>query len=332
MNAADPRQTALQLATAYWASRCLHVIADLGIADHIGDEPQSAEALAGAVGANPRALARVLRALAAHGVFEEVAGSFRHTAASRLLRSDHPQSQRAFVRMMGMPVHWEAYGKLEHSIRTGESAMTCIAPGGTFEYFASHPEEARLFDEAMTAKSHENIANVLRAYDFSGLTSIADIGGGRGHLLRAVLAANPGVTGVLFDLPHVIGALASSPPTDRLALRSGSFFTDPLPVCDAYLLMSVIHDWGDPEATAILEAVRRAAPRHARILLLEMLLPDVPGPHPAKFLDIEMLVMTSGGRERSRADYERLLEAARMRLARVIPTQSPTVILEAVLS
>ena len=330
MTSTDPRHTALQLATGYWDSRCLHVIAALGVADHIGERAESPEALAQAVGAHPQALARVLRALAAHGVFEEVGGAFRHTATSRLLRSDHPQSLRAFVGMMGMPVHWEAYGKLEHSVRTGESAMSCIAPGGTFQYFATHPEEARLFDDAMTAKSHEQIDSVLRVYDFSGFKCIADIGGGRGHLLRAVLAANPGLTGVLFDLPHVIEALASSPSSERLRLRSGSFFTDPLPACDAYLLMSVIHDWGDPEATAILGAVRRAAPAHAKVLLLEMLLPDTPGPHPAKSLDVEMLVMTTGGRERTRAEYEALLESAHMRLLRVTPTRTPTVILEAV--
>lgn len=325
----DPRQITSQLATGYWASRCLHVIADIGVADHIDEQPEHPEALASKVGAHPQALARVLRALAAHGVFEEVAGRFRHTAASRLLRSDHPQSQRAFIRMIGMPAHWDAYGKLEHSVRTGESAMARITPGGTFQYFATHPEEAGLFDEAMTAKSHEQIANVLGAYDFSAFKRIADIGGGRGHLLRAVLASNPGLAGVLFDLPHVIETLASSPTSDRLTLQAGSFFTDALPACDGYLLMNVIHDWGDSEATAILSAVRRAAPANARVLLLEMLMPEAPGPHPAKFLDIEMLVMTSGGRERSRAEFERLLEAAQLRLVRLIPTQSPIVILEA---
>jgi O-methyltransferase domain len=331
MNSPDPRYITLQLATGYWDSRCLHVIAALGVADHIGEGTEEPEALAKAVGAHPEALARVLRALAAHGVFEEAGGGFRHTAASRLLRTDHPQSVRAFVGMMGMAVHWEAYGKLEHSVRTGEAAMSCITPGGTFEYFATHPEEARLFDDAMTAKSHEQIKSVLAVYDFSAFQSVADIGGGRGHLLRALLAQNPALTGVLFDLPHVIDSLAAAPALARLTLRAGSFFADPLPACEAYLLMSVIHDWGDPEATAILGAVRRAAPAHAKVLLLEMLLPDTPGPHPAKSLDVEMLVMTNGGRERTRAQYERLLASAGMRLARVIPTRSPTVILEAVL-
>jgi hypothetical protein len=327
MSEINPFQTIMQLATGYWVPRCLHVIAELGLADRLDETPETPEALAQAINVQPQALARVLRALAAFGVFEEIDGRFRHTPASRLLRSDHPQSQRSFVRMMGMPVHWAAYGELEHSIRTGHAAVTQMAPGGTFNYFATHPAESRLFDEAMTARSHEQIASVLGAYNFSGFNLIADIGGGRGHLLERVLAAAPRAKGVLFDLPHVIKALAVTS-SDRLKLQPGDFFNDPLPTCDAYLLMSVIHDWGDAEATSILRAVRRAAPPHAKLLLLELLVPDAPGPHPAKLLDIEMLVMTTGGRERTRAEYERLYSAAGFRLEKIIPTASPTVILQ----
>ena len=328
MSEANPFQIITQLSTGYWVPRCLHVVAELGVADRLGETPETPETLARAISAHPQALARVLRALAAHGVFEEVQGRFRHSAASRLLRSDHPQSQRSFVRMMGMPFHWAAYGELEHSVRTGQAAAAQIAPGGTFDYFASHPAESRLFDEAMTAKSHEQIASVLGAYDFSGFKLIADIGGGRGHLLERVLAAAPRAKGVLFDLPHVVKALKSKA-SDRLTLQGGDFFKDPLPACDAYLLMSVIHDWGDAEATSILKAVRRAAPAHAKLLLLELLVPEAAGPHPAKFLDIEMLAMTTGGQERTRAEYERLCSAAGFRLENVIPTASPTVVLQA---
>ena len=326
MSESDDRLLIRQLGIGHRVARCLQVIAELGVADRLGEQPQSAESLSAAVGAHPQALARVLRLLAAYGVFEEIGAYFRHTAASRLLRTDHPQSQRPLLRMAGTAFSWEAYGQLEHSIRTGEAAAAHIAPGGVFERFATHPEEGRLFDEAMAAKSRDQVASVLDAYDFSGFKSIADIGGGRGHLLQAVLAANPEARGVLFDLPEVIEPIASLA-SERLALCTGSFFTDPLPACDAYLLMTVIHDWADTEAAAILAAVRRAAPPQAKVLILEMLMPGAPGIHPAKILDIEMLVMT-GGRERTLAEYERLLDAASMRLIRVIRTRSPTVILE----
>lgn len=329
MHQSDPIQLVTNLANGYWVPRCLHVVAELGVADHIDEKPVPVQVLARSVDAHPQALARVLRALAARGVFEEDAGGFKHTSASRLLRTDHPQSQRALARMMGMPVHWAAYGELEYSVRTGRSAMARVTPGGTFEYFASHPDESRLFDGAMTSKSHEQIGSVLEVYDFSGLRRIADIGGGRGHLLRAVLRDAPSAHGVLFDLPHVIEALGPSA-SDRLTLMAGSFFEDPLPACDAYLLMSVLHDWGDEQAAAILRAVRRAAPAHAKLLVMELLVPDEPGPHPAKFVDIEMLVMTEGGRERSRAQYASLFETAGFRLAGVIPTSGATTILEGV--
>lgn len=329
MSEADSLRIINQLATGYWLPRCLHLIAEFGVADLIDDAPRTAQALAGSIGAHPEALGRVLRALSAQGVFEEVAGGFRHTGASRLLRTDHPRSQRAFVRMMGLPVHWAAYGALGHSIRTGEAAFTQVASGGTFDYFVRHRDEGLIFDEAMTGKSHEQIAAALGAYDFSAFGRIGDIGGGRGHLLRAVLASAPRAQGVLFDLPPVVEA-ASAIASERISLQPGSFFEDPLPACDAYLLMSVIHDWDDARAVDILTAVRSAAPAHAKLLLFELLIPEEIGAHPAKFLDIEMLVMTSGGRERTRPQFEQLYRAAGWRLERVIPTAAATVILEGV--
>jgi hypothetical protein len=327
MSDTNPMQTVLQLATGYWVPRCLHAIAELGVADVLGDAPQTAQALASALQLDPLALARVLRALAACGVFAEVDGQFAHTPASRLLRSDDPQSQRSLVRMMGMPVHWAAFGELAYAIRSGDAAVSRLVPDGIFGYLAAHPAEGRLFDEAMTGKAHGQIASVLASYDFSQFQLIADIGGGRGHLLQRVLEAAPQARGVLCDLPHVVGALESQS-SARLTLQAVDFFKDPLPACDAYLLMSVIHDWGDADAIRILQAVRRAAPANARLLLLELLVPETPGPHFAKFLDIEMLVMTHGGRERTRADYERLYLASGFRLERVIPTPGPTTIIE----
>ncbi len=325
----DPLGTIRGLATGYWVPRCLHVVAEAGIADLLDDRPETAEVLARKIDAHPGALGRILRLLAAHGIFAEAAGgSFAHTPASRLLRSDHPQSQRSFARMMGMSVHWAAYGELEYSLRTGKAAIGRVTGGSTFEYLAAHPAQARLFDEAMTGKSQAQLAAVLRAYDFSRFATLADIGGGRGHLLEAVLRAAPRASGVVFDLPYVVAA--ASPPADlsgRLRFQAGDFFKDTLPACDAYLLMSVIHDWNDAESVAILQAVRRAAPPHAKLLLIELLVPEDTGAHVAKALDIEMLVMTSG-KERTRAEYAEIYQAAGFRLEEVIATPGATAILQ----
>src|SRR5262249_55118429 len=265
----NPANDVIELTMSYAVPRCLHVVAELGIADSLEEAPRTAAELAMKAGANPDALARALRLLCAYGVFEMKDGRFAHTPTSRLLRSDHPQSMRSFVRMIGNPAvgGWKAFELLEHSIRTGEASSSQAVPGGMWRYMSDHPEESRIFDEAMTGKSQAIIPGVLETCDFSRFKSIADIGGGRGHLLRAILDRAPNVTGVVFDLPHVVEDAARQV-TRRLKFQAGDFFKDQLPVCDAYIIMQVIHDWNDAKATEILRAVRKSAPANAKLLLV----------------------------------------------------------------
>lgn len=315
------------IADGYNLSRCLHVVANLGVADALGEAPAPAATLAAAIGADPGVLGRVVRLLAAHGVFVIDGDQISHSPASRLLRSDHPQSMRAFVRMLGLPMQWTLFAALEHAVRTGAPAADAAYPEGFWEYLAQHPAEARIFSAAMVDKARAAIAAILASYDFSGLSSVADIGGGAGHLLVAVLNAVPGARGVLFDLPHVIeeGRSLAGP---RLTLEAGDFFRDPLPSCDAYLLMDVIHDWPDPEAAAILRAVRAASRPEARLLLFEYLVSEDPGPEWAKALDIRMLALF-GGRQRTQAEFAALLGPAGFRLDRVIDAGTGISIVEA---
>jgi len=327
MEAMNPFETVMRLTSGYWLSRCLHVVADLGVADKLGESPQSVASLAEAVNADAGALSRVLRLLSSVGVFESRGDTYAHTDASRFLRSDHPMSLRAFVRMTGLPMCWDSYGALESTVRTGVPAVRKVV-GNPFEWFASHPDEARIFEQAMTGKAFAQVAGVVASYDFSAFKNVGDIGGGRGHLLQAVLQAAPSARGVLFDLPHVVGA-ASGIASDRIELKGGDFFKDSLPSCDAYLLMEVIHDWPDAEAKSILSAIRRAAPPNAKLLLLETPLPTEPGPHWVKGLDVHMMVMV-GGRERTQAEYDALLASSGFKLARTIPTPSGVAIFEAV--
>jgi hypothetical protein len=318
----------MQLTTAYWASRCVHVIAELGVADHIGDGPQSTEALAEATGTRPDALYRVLRLLASLGIFEWKDGAWHHSEASRYLRSDHPGSLRDYVRMLGLPNNWDAFEDLEYSLRTGESAFTKRHPEGIFAYFAEHPEECRIFDAAMTSKSHRDIAAILPAYDFSQFATIADIAGGRGHLLRAILKSSPASRGILFDQPHVVAEIVPEK-EEKLEVIGGDFFADSMPKADAYLLMNVIHDWSDAESIKILSAIRRDMPAHARVLLIETVVPSTPGPHLSKELDIAMMVLP-GGKERTQEEYAALAAQCGLRLNRAVPTMSPYSILEMV--
>ena len=304
------------------------MVADLGVADALDETPRTAADLAASVGAHPDALGRVLRLLSAHGVFETHGDQVRHSPASRLLRTDHPQSMRAFARMFGLPIGWAATGDLEHAVRTGLSATGTALPGAFWDYFAEHPEDNAIFNSAMAAKAHGHVAAIVAAYDFSDFGLIGDIGGGRGHLLRALLDAAPSAKGVLFDLPQAIEDAAGAA-SERLTLHAGDFFSDALPVCDAYLLMEVIHDWGDEESIAILQAVRRAAPSHAKVLLIEQIIPTDPGPHWSKMLDIHMLTLL-GGRQRTRHEYEALFHRAGFSFERVIETGADISIHEAV--
>ena len=322
-----PFTTLQQIGAGYAVSRSLHAVAELSIADALGDEPQTATQLATATGTNPDALGRVLRLLAGHGVFAAEDGRFRHNAASRLLRADHPQSMRAFARMFGLATNWRIFEALEHSLRTGAPAAEKVLPAGFFARFAAHPEEGRIFNAAMVAKAQAQIPAIVASYDFARFSRIGDIGGGQGHLLQAVLASAPRATGVLFDLPQVVREVAGMA-TERLRLQAGDFFKDELPSCDGYLVMEIIHDWPDEPAVSILSAIRRAAPREAKLLLIETLVPDDPGPDWSKTLDVFMLALL-GGRQRSLAEYEALLQAAGFAFEREIDTRGGISILEA---
>jgi hypothetical protein len=230
--------------------------------------------------------------------------------------------------MLGLPVFWSAFGDLDHSLRTGESAFAKHHPEGVFGYLATHPEESCIFDSAMASKSHRDIAAILPAYDFSQFASIADIAGGRGHLLRAILKASPKTQGILFDQPHVVAGVTPDR-GEKLTAVGGNFFADPMPKADAYLLMNIIHDWPDTESTKILSAISRDMPTHARVLIIESIVPATPGPHLSKELDIAMMALP-GGMERTQDEYAALASKCALRLKRVVETMSPYSILELV--
>jgi len=322
----NPVESLLQLSAGYYVSRALHAVADLGVADALGETPRSPASLAAATAADAGALDRVLRLLALYGIFQYTDGAVAHTPTSRMLRQDHPQSMRSLVRMFGLPGFWAAVGELGSAIKTGEPSANRALPGGIWGYLTQNPEASRIFGEAMTAKAHGHIAGIVNTYDFSGFDVIADIGGGRGHLIQAIITATPTASGVLFDQPHVVKD-AAAVASDRLELVGGDFFNDSLPVADAYILMEVIHDWNDDASRRILRGVRRAARAHAKLLLIEALLPNESAPNWPTTLDIVML--TIGGRQRTLEEYAELLREAGFAMTRDIDTHSGISIIEA---
>jgi O-methyltransferase domain/Dimerisation domain len=325
-----PFDVLMRTASGHAISRCLHVVADLGVADVLEETPLTAAELAAATGLDAGALGRVLRLLSAYEIFEKRDDRYVHTPASRLLRADHPQSLRAFVQMSGLPINWRSYEELHYSVRTGLPAIGKVTPGGPWKYFAENQDAGRIFNQAMKAKAQGEIAGVLHAYDFTGFREIGDIGGGSGHLLQAVLSAAPKANGVLFDLPHVIDQV-SDKASERLRLQAGDFFKDNLPVCDAYIMMDVIHDWSDADSARILKNLRRTAPVGAKLLLIEAIIPDDSKPNWATILDILMLAL-AGGRQRTQQEHAELLSHTGFRLEREIAASGNFSILEAVSS
>jgi hypothetical protein len=331
-HAPSPSATLLNLIVGSWVSQAISVAAKLGIADLLEEGPRSCADLAKAAGAHPDALYRLLRTLASTGIFaEEDDGRFALTPLAEGLRTNAPASLRAYAAFCAEDWHWQAWGQLLHSVRTGNSAFEHVHGTQLFDYFARHPQAARAFDEAMTSRGNLEDRAIAAAYDMP--RTIVDVGGGRGSLIATMLRRNPEARGILFDRPHVIaGATAlirEAGLADRCQLVAGDFF-DRVPAGgDVYLMKKVIHDWDDARARAILANCRAVMAGNSRLLLLEPVI--LPGNDPAfgKLLDLQMLVQTPGGRERTESEHRTLLAAAGLRLTRILPTECTLSIIEA---
>jgi O-methyltransferase domain/Dimerisation domain len=308
----------LALINGYQVSQALHVAARLGIADRLADGPRSPEELG--LEADPDALRRLLRALAAAGVLSERDGRYALTELGEGLRSDAPGSLAGWAAFVGRPYHWSSWAALEHAVRTGENAFRAVHGTDVWSYRRAHPEEAEIFDGAMTSLTGRVNAAVAEAHDFGRYGTVVDVGGGRGALLAAIVARHPEVRGVLFDQPDVV---AGAQLGDRCTAAGGSFFEAVPAGGDAYLLKSVLHDWPDAEAVAILRACHAAgAPV---VLVVER---DLTADPRAAFSDLNMLV-GPGGRERTLREYGALLDAAGFRLTGSTTTPAGVAVIEA---
>ena len=334
-SALPPPMALLQMATSVWISQALYIAAKLGIADLLHDQPRSSEDLARATGMHAPSLYRVLRALSSAGVFaEDGNGRFEMSPLAEPLRTDVPNSVRHITIMMGEPWHARAISAMLYSVRTGEPAFAREFGTGLFDFLTEDSEAAAVFNEAMANLSSLDADAIVAAYDFSGVRTLVDIGGGQGRLLSAILRANPGLRGVLFDTPEVIeGAslrIQEAGLADRCELAAGNFFEAVPEGGDAYLLRHIVHDWADERAVAILRNCHGAMNDRGRLLVVETVI--MPGNDPSfgKLLDLEMLFLTDGGRERSANEFRELFGAAGFRLSRILPMTSELSIIEGV--
>jgi hypothetical protein len=314
------------LINGHWTTQAIHVLVRLGIPDQLSPGPRSATELAVTAGAHEESLYRVLRAVAAIGLLNELPD--RRFALGQLgeaLRSDVPGSLAGWAAFVGRPYEFQAWARLYDGVMTGEHAFRIEHGTGPWEYRQSHPEEVTIFNRAMNSLTGSISPAVVSGFDFSTAKIVVDVGGGGGLLLTEILKANAHARGILFDLPATVedarAFVASSGVGDRCELVSGDFFKAVTPGADVYLLKSILHDWYDKEATAILKTIRAAVRPDSVLLVIERILEGPNEGAIAKFGDLNMMV-AAGGRERTREEWEELFASAGWRLDEVRPAST----------
>jgi SAM-dependent methyltransferase len=324
----------VHLALSMFVSRSLAVAAELGVADLLKERAMGVQELARLTSSNPDGLYRVLRALSAVGVFEARADQcFANNELSTPLRADVPGSARADVLWFSDISGWTAWGRLDHSVRTGKPAFDEVFGSDFFTWLQRHPASFGVFHQAMTSLSAASGGAVAAAYDFSSVRTLVDVGGGQGTLLSMLIDRFPNIKGVLFDRPEVVQSagelLMRGGRAAKIEVVAGDFF-ESVPVgADAYILKHIIHDWDDEHCVRLLSNCRQAMAPGGRLLIVDFVLSDRPESTVTKLMDLEMLVMTPSGRERTEQEFSSLLARAGLQLDRLIPTQSPVSVLEA---
>ena len=322
-----------QLLLGQFVARSIGLAAELGLADLLRQGPLSLDELARRTGSHPDALYRMLRALAAIDVFEEQPGKvFCNSELSECLRADVEGSLGPMARWLADISGWTAWGRFDHSVRTGEPAFDAVFGADCFSWMQSHPDSLAIFQEAMSGYSAFTGKAVAAAYDFSAIGTLLDVGGGHGTFLSLLLAQHPTLGGILFDRPEVIERAAATferaSQSGRARLVAGDFFDGIPDGADAITLKHIVHDWDDEHCQRLLAHCRRNLARGGRVLIIEAVLSDTPEGAFTKFLDLEMLAVTPGGRERTAAEFERLLASAGFELSAVLPTRSPVSVIE----
>jgi len=333
--APSPQEQMVGVLAGLWVARSVSAAAKLRLADQVGDgAAKSVEELAAATKTHAPSLYRLMRGLAGAGFFAEEPGKrFRNTPLSDVLRTGVQGTMRAAADSIMGGSHWRAWGDLEHAVRTGGIAFDHAHGTDCWSFFAQHDEEQRTFNAAMTDFTKLFNPAIVKGFDFSRAGTLADIGGGHGALLMSVLQENPSVRGILFDQPRVVegaaGPLKDAGLAGRCQLVGGNFF-ESVPAADTYMMKMILHDWNDERSGVILRNVHRASKPGARLLVMDSVVPASNAePSLARLMDLNMLVMT-GGKERTEAEFRELFERAGFNLVKVHATESPVAIVEGV--
>lgn len=327
-----PEDQMMQWITSKWITKPIHVISELGIADLLCDGPLSVDFLAEKTDTHAPTLYRLLRALSSVGIFVETDDRvFDLTPLAQCLLSD---AMRPIAQMFLSDWHDKAWSGLNYTVRTGKPGFDHTFGKPAFEWMEENPEERAILDQGQGLKAKGFSKAVIEAFDLSDFNSICDVGGGQGAFLLQLLANCPHIKGFVADLPGAAisaeKAITQADMNDRCKAIPYDFLKEAPPVCDAYFLVNVLHDWEDEFCRQILKNISQSMNADSRLWVLEYLLEPKPGFSVAKLLDIEVLVM-GGGRERSIDEYTMLLGSIGLVVSRVIPTSRGPALMECIL-
>jgi len=346
-----PQNRLLELTMGHYVARCIHVAAELGIADVLKDGPKTVTEIASKTGSHPGSLARLMRTLSNYGVFfkgRTAEGSrdgggdtpstplaeerYSLTGMSEFLMSSHPYSLKDVVSLSGSSIIWKSFESLRFTVDTGGEAFPHVFGEPLFTLLARDLDMSQTYDRAMTGFAKNIHFAMLLAYDFSRYKKIVDVGGGRGALLGAILSANKDSHGVLFDQPHVVANAEEiwekEEVSGRVEIIGGDFFLYIPTGGDLYLATLVLHDWDDESCLKILKNIHNAMPPDGTLVLGEAVVPTDGTPHFSTLMDLTMMVVTSG-KERTEQEWRELLDKASFSVNRIINTQSVISIIEA---
>lgn len=316
----------LQLLSGRWLSQAIGAAARLDVATHLAKAPKTAAELAAEMQVHEPYLYRILRALAGFGIFsEDGQGRFSNTPNGEMLRSDVPGSLHAMAVFMSEEFSLRAWGKLDETVRKGGSGFEHVYGEPAFQWMGKHPEEMQVFQNAMTGLSTGIAQTVVGVYDFSRFKLLTDVGGGHGIVVRTVLERTPGLRGRLFDLPEVVAGAGTH---ERLEIVGGSFFESVPAGGDAYIMKHILHDWSDADCKRILDNIHRHSADGATLVLVEGVVQGGNTPQFLKLLDLEMMAVATGGKERTETEWRELLRSAGWELSKILETPGPVCVLE----
>jgi len=328
-----PTARVMQVLIGVINSAAVSALARLGIPDRLQSGPKTVEELANAVGAKPELLFRLMRATAGLGILAQTPdGKWEQTPMSSVLRSDATETLRHFACLIADDWHVRGLGSLDETVRTGEQATDRIYGMPVFTYFEKERKSGENFNRAMTSFSTVEAPKIAEAYDFSGIRSVTDIGGGHGLFLATILKHYPEMTGTLFELPQVVHGLAGGPLEqfkNRVRVLEGDMFESVPPGADAYIMKRIVHDWSDEQCGKILSSCRAGVIHGGKLLVVDSIVPADAKYDPSKVMDLVMMLF-SGGKERTEEEFSALFAASGWRLNRIIPTASPLSIIEGV--